>query len=103
MRKRSNSLTAGGTITLLTRSMPLLLSCGFSVRCEVTLCNVPHLQELGDLGMFCNFEIAHPKGAGKHVCSLGVWLCDLGQMTSSFLCVSVLLQNKGGRFRLAGL
>lgn len=46
--------------------MMLLLSFGLLERYEATLSNVPHLQELGYLRMFCNFGIAHPEGALKH-------------------------------------
>lgn len=59
VRKKSNSLTAGHIIALLTSSTPLLLSVGLSVGYEVT--HVLRLQELGCLGMFCNFGIAHRK------------------------------------------
>lgn len=74
----NNSLIAGGTITLLTSSILLLPSFGLCVGYEGTLSGVLNLQELGCLDMFGNFGIAHPKGALKHICSLGVWLYSTG-------------------------
>lgn len=61
--KRSNSLIAGGTITLLTSSMLLLLSFGLWVGYEGTLSDVLSLQELGCSDMLGDFGIAHPEGA----------------------------------------